>query len=139
MWSRIDNCHTNLVAINIKERDIPAVAYQNILKKEIETVLQYRHKSGKMYACTLCKSFKSPSELSIDFHVGKVKSNGQILPVHMWDMTCPKDILALENQTECCQVALCGLFSTTVKDAKQHQWRHMQGEINSLHKLDKHY
>ena len=40
---------------------------------------------------------------------------------------------------QCCQVALCGLFSTTVKDAKQHKWRHMQGEINSLHKLDKHY
>ena len=97
MWSRIDNCHTNLVAINIKEKDIPAVAYQKILKKETETVLQYRHKSGKMYACTVCKSFKSPSELSIDFHVSKVKSNGQILPVHMWDMTCPKDILALEN------------------------------------------
>ena len=28
-------------------------------------------------------------------------------------------------------------FSTVVKDAKQHQWRHMQAEINSLHKLDK--
>ena len=31
------------------------------------------------------------------------------------------------------------VFSTVVKDAKQHQWCHMQGEINSLHKLDKHY
>ena len=38
------------------------------------------------------------SELNIDFYVGKVKSNDQILPVDMWDMTCPKDILALENQ-----------------------------------------
>ena len=105
---------------------------------DTETVLQYRHKSGKLYACTVCKSFKSPSELN-DFHVGKVKSDDKILPVHMWDMSCPQDILALKNQAECCQVAMCGLFSTTVKDAKQHQWRHMQGEINSLHKLDKHY
>ena len=37
------------------------------------------------------------------------------------------------------QVALCGLFSTVVKNTKMHQWRHMQDEINSLHKLDKHY
>ena len=31
------------------------------------------------------------------------------------------------------------LVSTVIKDAKQHQWRHVQGEVNALHKLDKHY
>ena len=29
LLSRVDNCHTNLVAIDIKDKDIPAVAYQN--------------------------------------------------------------------------------------------------------------
>ena len=140
LWSRIDNCHTNLVAIDIKKKDITAVAYQKVLINNTEALLQYRHKSWKLYACTMCKSFKSPSELNIDFYVGKIKGDdNKILPVHMWDMACPKDILALKNQVECCQVALCGLFSTTVKDAKQHQWRYLQGKINSLRKLDKHY
>ena len=45
----------------------------------------------------------------------------------------------MKNQVECSQIALCGLFSTVVKDAKKHQWRHIQGEVNSLHKLDRHY
>jgi len=40
---------------------------------------------------------------------------------------------------EHCQVALCGIFSTTVKDAKKHHWHHVQGEVNALHKLDRNY
>ena len=36
-------------------------------------------------------------------------------------------------------VQLCGLFSTTVKDAGVSQWHHIQGEINAIHKLDRHY
>ena len=87
----------------------------------------------------MCKSFKSPSEFDIDFHVGKVKINGTVMPIEKWDMTYPNEILTLRNQVECNQVALCGLFSTVIKDAKKHQWRHVQGEINSLHKLDRHY
>ena len=141
LWSRVDNCHTNLVDIHIEEKNIPALAYQKVMSKRNKTVLDYRYKSGKLFACTVCKSFKSPSELSTDFHVGKVKINDNILPVDQWDMRYPHEILSLKNQVECGQVALCGLFSTVVKDAKlkMHQWRHIQGEINSLHKLDKHY
>ena len=30
LWSRVDNCHTNLVDICINEKDIPAVAYQKV-------------------------------------------------------------------------------------------------------------
>ena len=74
----------------------------------------------------MCKSFESPSELNSDVHVGKVKKHNKLLPVHMWGMARPKDILVLKNQAECYQVALCGLFSTTVKDAKKHQWDRMQ-------------
>ena len=141
MWSRVDNSHTNLVTVNIVEKNIRAVAYQKAMRHINESVLEYRHKSGKLYACTVCKSFKSPSDLTSDFHVGKVKINDQlqVLPVEQWDMEYPKEILSLRNQVECCQIALCGLFSTVVKDAKKHQWRRVQGEINSLHKLDKHY
>ena len=139
LWSRVDNCHTNLVNIHIDDKDIPAVAYLKVLYQNKSPALQYRHKSDKLYACSVCKSFKSPKELNTDFHVGKVKENDKILSVDKWDMAYPNEITNLKNQVERGQVALCGLFSTVVKDAKMHQWRHVQGEINSLHKLDKHY
>ena len=141
LWSRVDNCHTNLVNLDIEEKNIPARAYLKVMShyNDRKIILQYRHKSGKLFACTVCKSFKSPSEFNSEMHVGKVKVDGDVLPVHEWDMVYPQEILSLKNQTECCQISLCGVFSTVVKDAKQHQWRHMQGKINSLHKLDKHY
>ena len=34
---------------------------------------------------------------------------------------------------------MCGLFTTTVKDAGVSQWHHIQGEVNAIHKLDRHY
>ena len=138
LWSRVDNCHTNLVDLDIDDNDIPAIAYQKVICKDECNVLQYRHRSGKLYACSVCKSFRTPSELNIDFHVGKVKTKDH-LPVRKWEMACPYEILSLKNQVECGQIALCGLFSTVVKDARKHQWRHIQGEVNSLHKLDRHY
>ena len=82
---------------------------------------------------------KLPSEFNIDFHVGKVKINGTVMPIEKWDMIYPNKILTLRNQVECSQVVLCGLFSTVIKDAKKHQWRHVQCENNSLHKLDRYY
>jgi len=30
-------------------------------------------------------------------------------------------------------------FFYSCKGCKQHQWHHVQGEVHSLHKLDKHY
>jgi len=54
-------------------------------------------------------------------------------------MTFPEVVLKLKNPIEHCQVALCGIFSTTIKDAKMHQWHHKQGEVNALHNLDKQY
>ena len=101
-------------------------AYLQLLIKKYYTknngkMLQYRHKSGKLYACSVCKSFKSPTELNTDFHVGKVKENGKILSVDKWDMAYPNEITELKNQVERGQVALCGLFSNIVKDAKMHQ------------------
>ena len=100
----------------------------------------YVHSNGKYYACGNCKSFESPDELSVVFHVGMVTDDSSAtLPVTEWEMVYPSCLTALANQYELSQIALCALFSTTVKDAKQHQWKHVQGEVNSLHKLDKHY
>ena len=48
-------------------------------------------------------------------------------------------IAALQNTYETGQVSLAGLFSTTVKDAGFAQWKHVQGEVNATHKLDRHY
>ena len=108
LWSRVDNSHTSLVTVDIEEENIPALAYQKVMchNNNKESVLQYRHKSGKLYACTVCKSFKSPSEFTSELHVGKIKTDGLILPVHEWDMGYPQEILLLKNQTECCQVSL---------------------------------
>ena len=134
LWSRVDNSHTNLVDINLTEEQIPAVAYQKALLIAGKGLLEYRHKSGKLYACAVCKTFKFPSDYKL--HIGYLDEK---LPIQNWDMTFPEVILNLKNPIEQCQVALCGIFSTTVKDAKKHQWRHIQGEVNSLHKLDRHY
>ena len=88
LWSRVDNCHTNLVNLDIEEKNIPARAYLKVMShnNDRKIILQYRHKSGKLFACTVCKSFKSPSEFNSEMHVGKVKVDGDVLPVHEWDM-----------------------------------------------------
>ena len=135
LWSRVDNSHTHLVNIDLEDENIPAVAYQLAMKASGIGYLTYRHKSGKMYSCSVCSSFKLPTEYSLKFHVGKIEKSS----TSEWDMVYPSEITSLKSEVERCQVALCGIFSTTVRDAKKHQWRHIQGEVNALHKLDKHY
>ena len=135
LWSRVDNSHTHLVKLTIDEETIPAVAYQYAMATNGRGYLDYRHKSGKLYACSVCSSYKSPAEYSITFHVGKTHRSS----TSEWDMVYPSQVVCLKTAFEKCQVALCGIFSTTIKDAKRHQWQHIQGEVNALHKLDKHY
>ena len=113
-------------------KSVPAIAAMEISNRGC---LDYRHKSGKLYVCSVCSSYKNPTELNLKFHVGKTPS----LTVTDWDMVYPAEITSLKSEGEKCQVALCGIFSTTIKDAKKHQWRHILGEVNALHKLDKHY
>ena len=69
-------------------------------------ILQYPCKSGKLFACTICKSIKSLSEFNSEMHVGKVKVDGDVLLVHEY----PQEILSLKNQTEFCQISLFGVF-----------------------------
>jgi len=103
LWSRVDNSHTNLVDIDLNLRQIPAVEYQKTLLSAGKGILEYHHKSGKLYACAVCKSLKHPIEYK--FHIG---NTDETLPVDEWDMTYPEVILNLQNPIEQCQVALCG-------------------------------
>ena len=68
-----------------------------------------------------------------------MSDDDDLLPVQEWQMKRPSVLAALNNQYERGQVGLCGLFSTTVKDAGVSQWHHIQGEINAIHKLDRYY
>ena len=54
-------------------------------------------------------------------------------------MSFPTEIQSLANQYEHGQMPLCGLFSSTVREASMTQYRHFQGEVNAITKLDKHY
>ena len=54
-------------------------------------------------------------------------------------MSIPAPLKALCNKYETGQVALCGLFSDTAKKASMSQYLHLQGEINAITKLDRHY
>ena len=135
LWSRVDNFHTHLVKLNLEDENIPAVAYQHAMITSGKGYLTYRHKSGKLYSCSVCSSLKLPTEYNLKFHVGITEKSN----TSEWNMVYPSELTSLKSEVERCQVALCGIFSTTVKDAKKHQWRHIQGEVNALHKLDKHY
>ena len=71
LWSRVDNSHTHLVRLDLDDETIPAVAYQCAMATNGRGYLDYYHKSDKLYACSVCSSYKSPTEYSITFHVGK--------------------------------------------------------------------
>ena len=60
-------------------------------------------------------------------------------PVDEWEMTFPTEIQSLVNQYEHGQMSLCDLFSSTVREASTTQYHHLQGEVNTITKLDKHY
>ena len=55
LWSRVDNSHTRLVNLDVNDETIPAVAYQCAMHMVISGrgYLDYRHKSGKSYVCSL--------------------------------------------------------------------------------------
>ena len=54
-------------------------------------------------------------------------------------MSFPIEVQSLANQYERGQISLCGLFSSTVREASMSQYRHLQGEVNAITKLDKHF
>ena len=75
-------------------------------------------------------------------HVADIfNKDGSVKPISDWDMKKPDPISALTSSYERQQVSLCRLFSKTVKDAgvSQSDDKHIQGEVNSGRKLDKHF
>ena len=66
-------------------------------------------------------------------------ASSDVKSVCEWGMSFPTEIQSLANQYERGQMSLCGLFSSTVKEASMTQYRHLQGEVNAITKLDKHF
>jgi hypothetical protein len=117
--------------------DAPAMAY---LRASPNSNLTFVHMKGdceKWLCCPQCKKYAVPS----DQHVGDVFESGaySTKPVSQWNMTLPNPIGNLANRYERGQISLCGLFSTIAKDAGMSRFSHVQGEVNSLGKLDRHY
>ena len=138
LWTSVDGAHTFLVdpPLGVSPEQAPATAY---LRAMDACSLTFQHTmSGKKrwYSCAQCRSQKVPPHQ----YVGNVLSDdGDLLPVEEWQMKMPDRLSALRNQYERGQVSLCGLFSTAVKDAGMSQWRHIRGEVNAIHKLDRHF
>ena len=78
----------------------------------------------RWYCCPFCKSKQVPS----DQHVGHVlDASLNAKPIDDWDMSFPVEVQSLANQYERGQMSLCGLFSSTVREASMTQYRHIQG------------
>ena len=71
--------------------------------------------------------------------VGDIFCDGKLKPVMDWDMQQPEHLVALRNRFETTPTALCGLFSTTVKQAGYSKWRHVLGEVNAVQKQERHF
>ncbi len=130
------------------EQDAPACAYLKAVpnchlrfvnepEKELGGGKGRCKKRSKWFSCSYCRTKNVPG----DMHAGHVFDSDitDIKPVVEWDMQKPQPVAALRNRYEIGQVSLAGLFSTTVKDAGFSQWKHVQGEVNAIHKLDRHY
>ena len=89
LWSRVDNSHTHLVKLDLDDTVIPAVAYQRAMEASSKGFLDYRHKSGKLYSCSVCKSFKNSAEYIVTFHIGKTNTVSTISIMCGWGFWMP--------------------------------------------------
>ena len=141
LWSCVDGAHTFLVdkPSGMSEDDAPASAYLRAVPScTVGFVYTERGTSTKerWYSCAYCKS----NTILSNQHVGCVFDPSlNMKPINEWDMSFPVQIQSLANQYERGQISLCGLFSSTVREASMTQYRHLQGEVNAITKLDKHY
>ena len=117
--------------------DAPAMAYLKASPNSNLIFVRMKGDSEKWLSCPQCKKYAVPP----DQHVGDVFESGTRIakPVSQWNMKLPNAVANLANRYERGQVSLCGLFSTVVKDAGMSRFSHVQGEVNSLGKLDRHY
>ena len=143
LWSRPDSNHTCLVhpPHGLSEDDAPASAYLRAVPDCNLTFVkpgrEDAFESDRWYCCSYCHTHQIP----LEFQVGDVFSSDptDLKTVVEWDMQKPEPVAALRNTYETGQVSLAGLFSTAVRDAGFAQWKHVQGEVNAIHKLDRHY
>ena len=141
LWSCVDGAHTFLVdkPSGMTEDEAPASAYLQVVPScTAGFVYTERGTSTKerWYCCAYCRSNTIPSIQ----HVGCVLDcDLNVKPMNEWDMSFPAEIQSLANQYERGQISVCGLFSSTVREASMTQYRHLQGEVNAITKLDKHY
>ena len=141
-WSSVDGAHTFLVdkPTNMTAAEAPASAYLRAVPN-CTLSFQYTERGSstkeRWYCCGHCRNDTVPTEQ----HVGVIfgDSVSDVKPVLLWDMTMPEPIKALCNKYETGMVSLCGLFSDTVKKASMSQYQHLQGEVNAIKKLDRHY
>ena len=112
----------------MSEDEAPASAYLRAVPScTAGFVYTWRGTSTKerWYSCSFCKSNPIPSIQ----HVGCVLDpSANVKPVDEWDMTFPTEVQSLANQYECGQMSLCGLFSSTVREASMTQYRHHRGK-----------
>ena len=81
------------------------------------------------YPCAYCRSNK---------HVGCVLDPSlNVKPVNEWDMNFSMEIQSSKPIRVWTNV--CGLLSITVREASVTQYCHLQGEVNAITKLYKHY
>ena len=141
LWSRVDGGHTFLVdkPSGMSEDEAPASAYLRAVPScTVGFVYTERGTSTKerWYSCPYCRCNTIPSNQ----HIGCVLDPSlNVKPIDKWDMNFPMEIHSLANQYERGQISICGLFSSTVREASMTQYRHFQGEINAITRLDKHY
>ena len=140
LWSCVDGAHTFLVnkPSGKSEDDAPASAYlRTVPNCTASFVYTERGNSTKeRWYCPYCKSTQIPSDQQVG-HVLDASLNAK--PIDEWDMSFPVEVQSLANQYERGQMSLCGLFSSTVREASMTQYRHLQGEVNAITKLDRHY
>ena len=131
LFTCVDNVHTYLIdkPSGWTEDDAPASAYLTFMYSERSSTKQ------SWYFCGNCKNTTIPQ----DQHVGDVMDDSDLKPVEDCDMNFPQEISALRTKFERGQVALCGLFSSTVRQAGMTQYSHVQGEVYSITKLDRHF
>ena len=141
LWSCVDGARTFLVnnPSGMTKDNAPASAYlRTVSDCSAGFVYTERGNSTKehLYCCPYCKSNQIPS----DQHVGHIlDASLNAKSVDQWDMSFQVEVKSLANQYERDQMSLCGLFSSTVREASMTQYRHLQGEVNAITKLDRHY
>ena len=114
LFTSVDNIHTYLIdkPSGLREDD-PASAYLKAVPNCTLTFVYTERGNStreRWYSCSNCTNSCIPQ----DQHVGKIM-----------------EISVLKNKYERGQVALCGLFSNTVRQAGISQYSHIQGEVNS--------